>query len=80
MGWKYSPAPLPVSMTLFRAGQLTEETDFTTDFTNGWADLPSRGLNVTTLDCQRLEMLKAPWSKQLAELMEKNCLATDAGC
>lgn len=70
MGWNYSPQPYAARATLFRAGKLPSGTDFESDFSNGWGQLPALGLDVYTLPCTRQEMLEAPFANQLARLIE----------
>ncbi|MEQ9406943.1 MAG: thioesterase domain-containing protein [Fuerstiella sp.] len=71
MGWLYRPEPFPGNATLFRAIEPPEDSDFTTDVTHGWGDLPQLGLDVCSIACKRLQMLDPPFAKTLAERLQQ---------
>lgn len=67
MGWRYSPRPYTGRATLFRASKAPENTDFETDFTNGWGAVASGGLDVFSAPCSRSEMLLPEHVGELAK-------------
>ena len=71
MGWLFRAEPFAGHATLFRAVVPTEGTDFTTDVTHGWGELPQAGLDICSIPCQRLQMLQPPFAAALARRLEQ---------
>ncbi len=66
MGWKFLPRSFPGNAVLFKACREARETDFTTDPAHGWDKLPTDGLHVWSLPCDRLQLLQPPFASMLA--------------
>ncbi|MCA9048573.1 MAG: glycosyltransferase [Planctomycetaceae bacterium] len=70
MGWQFSAQPYDGHAVLFRAAKKTEITDFTSDQTHGWGDLPKQGLDICCIPCRRLELLQPPYAEILGRQMQ----------
>ena len=53
MGWLFQPEPYAGHATLFRIVHAAEDQSFQTDFTHGWGDLPTEGLDICAIPGRR---------------------------
>lgn len=79
MGWHFHPQPFNGQATLFRARKELINSDFTTDATYGWGQLPTGGLDICSLPCTRQQLLSPPYVELVAKHIELDIRSRESG-
>ena len=79
MGWHFHPQPFNGQATLFLARKELINSDFTTDATYGWDQLPTGGLDICSLPCTRQQLLSPPYVEVVAKRIELDIRSRESG-